>query len=259
MGFYYLSILSLILIAVIYVVAIGVFRFIWVRLLSRKFGGPTVWIVVAAILIAPWAEELWVAWNFGQACKEAGTFIYKKVQVEGFYDDTTGWGPRQLAESKYRFMESRDLLNRRLLRVEPADGAARDRAIIWHAEKTGSGQATEGPFVVQPINEKEQVVVAPNRTDAWRVTTIDGPTARYHYKWPDRGARVAHKVGRSETVVIDTQTNEQIARYTRFGRRPSWFWIGLDVPAFACDAPGRWPFSKDSLSVYQEVLIPAAQ
>jgi len=70
MGFYYISIFSLILIAVIYAVAIGVFRFVWVRLLGRKFTGPIVWVVVAAIVIAPWVEELWIAWNFGQVCKE---------------------------------------------------------------------------------------------------------------------------------------------------------------------------------------------
>lgn len=55
MGFYYLSIFSLSLILSIYAVAIGLFRFVWVRILHRSFKGPIVWCVIAAILIAPWA------------------------------------------------------------------------------------------------------------------------------------------------------------------------------------------------------------
>ena len=261
MGFYYLSIFSLFLIAAIYAVAIGAFWLVWARLLGRKFTGPAVWVVVAAIVIAPWVEELWIAYHFGQACKEAGTFIYKKVQVDGFYDDTTGWGPRQLAESKYRFVESKDVLYKALSRVERADDVSRDRALAWYADKNRGKQRPKDLYVVHPVSDKEQIVVSSNGVDAWSVTKIVRPTARYHYIWPNPyGARVAHKVGKSERIVIDTETKEEpIARYTGFGRRPPWFWIGLDRPAFACDAPGRWPLTRGSPLIYREVLIPAAQ
>jgi hypothetical protein len=222
MGFYYINTFSIALLGVAYILLLLAFWGV-ARLTREMPGRKAVHAVIGVVfLILPVGEELWIAWNFGQACKEAGTFIHKKVQVEGFYDDTrtthaappTSQAVESFEKSGYRFFEMRG---------------------------------------------REKFVRIEKIADKWIPTVLDRPTAKYYYKWPDRGTRVAHKVGKSETVVIDTQTNEQIARYTRFGRRPSWFWIGLDVPAFACDAPGRWPLTKDSLSVYREVLIPAAQ
>jgi hypothetical protein len=49
--------------------------------------------------------------------KDAGIFVYKTVEVEGFYDDTTHWW-RQLIESNYQFVESRDNTYGGLWRVE---------------------------------------------------------------------------------------------------------------------------------------------
>ena len=222
MGFYYISIFSIVPLGTAYGLLLLVF---WgIARLTRGIPRRKALLGVAGavFLFLPVAEELWIAWNFGQACKEAGTFIYKKVKVQGFYDDTrtthagtpTPQAVESFERSGYRFLEMRG--REKFIRIEKIDGQ-------------------------------------------WRPIVLDRPTARYHYKWPDRGTRVAHKVGKSETVVIDTETNDQVARYTRFGRRPPWFWIGLDTPAFACDAPGRWPLTKSGLSVYREVLIPTVQ
>lgn len=118
MGFYYVSIFSIVPLGIAYSILGGVFvgivfatrRVVWRKTILSVVG--------VAFLLAPVSEELWIAWNFGQACKQAGTFVYRKVQVDGFYDDTTHWW-RQLTESSsYRFVESRDNSNGNLWRVE---------------------------------------------------------------------------------------------------------------------------------------------
>lgn len=218
MGFYYTSLFSIVPLGIAY----GALALLYWALVRGTRGMRARWAVLgvaAPILLAvPIAEEVWIAWNFGQACKEAGTFIHKKVQVEGFYDDTTHWW-RQLKESStYRFVESRDNQNGNL----------------WRVERNGNGV---------------------------KHFRIDRPTARYHFKatHPIGGTWTAHKVGRSEWVVLDAERNEEIARYTVFGRRPPWFFIWLDTPAFACDEPGKWPLARGNSLIYRDVLIPIVQ
>ncbi len=118
MGFYYTSFFSIVPLGIAY----GALALLYWALVRGTRGMPARAVVlglaVPVFLVAPVAEELWIAWNFGQACKEAGTFIHKKVQVEGFYDDTSHWW-RQLKEnSNYQFVESRDQSNGTLWRVE---------------------------------------------------------------------------------------------------------------------------------------------
>jgi len=189
MGFYYLSIPSLILIAVIYAVAIAAFRFVWIRLLHRKFTGPIVWVVVAAIVIAPWVEELWIAWNFGQACREAGTFIYKKVQVEGFYDDTTHWW-RQLQESRYQFVESRDNLYGTLWRVERVGDEIRhfkiDRPTARYQYKTRYSHAP----VAHKVVRHEDVVEDNLTSDLLGRELVFGRDAPWFYVGLDRPVKL---------------------------------------------------------------------
>lgn len=117
MGFYYFSILSVIPPGIAYGVLLLLF---WgIARVTRGMPGRKALLVVVGVvfLVLPVAEEFWIAWNFGQACKEAGTFIQRKVQVEGFYDDTSHWW-RQLAESKYQFVESREYGTKKYWRVE---------------------------------------------------------------------------------------------------------------------------------------------
>jgi len=119
MRFYYISIFSLMFLALIYLVGTGLLAWFgfWLRKRWKR-----AWMVMVPLFLllyaAPVAEEFWIAWNFGQLCKkDAGIVIHKTVEVEGFYDDTTHWW-RQLAESKYQFMESRDNTYGGLFRVE---------------------------------------------------------------------------------------------------------------------------------------------
>ena len=251
MAFYPFSIPSYVPLAIAYAVMLLLYGFFW--WLSRAMKARAVVRVIAAfvLLLVPISEELWIAWNFGQACKDAGTFIGQTVEVDGFYDDTSGWGPRQLSESKYKFMESRDGLNRRLLRVEPADSGARDQALAWYDEKVRARQHVQGPFVVYQLSEKEQIVVAPNRASAWRVTTINHPSARYQYRLRSH-VHVARKVVEHESIVIDTRDQSIIGREKIIGRYAPWFFIGLDAPQMQCVGKNHLPGL-----VYQHVLLPS--
>ena len=196
-------------------------------------------VVAVVFLVMPVSEELWIARNFGQACKDAGTFVHRKAQVAGFYDDTTGWGPRQLADSKYQFMESRDIVKRRLIRVERADDQSRDTALAWYRDRNSIKQIPKDTFVVQPVNDTRQVVVSPNGLDAWHVITIERATARYHFKKLHEHTKVAHGVTKQEWVIADTQTGDQIARETAYARAPSWQFLAAHRATVFCPVSGK--------------------
>ena len=197
MGFYYISIFSIMLLLVIY--AVLFLLYLGVARLTRGMPGRKALLLVVgvAFLLLPIGEELWIAWNFGQACKQAGTFVYKKVEADGFYDDTrtthAGKPTNQAAASfnklGYRFLEMKGP-NGGVVHLEKADGQ-------------------------------------------WRATIISHPTARYHYRTRDH-IPVSLKVVKHESVVTDTQEQQVIGREIIVGRYPPWFFIGLDVPQLQC-------------------------
>jgi hypothetical protein len=117
LGFYYTSLLSVLALAIAYGALAIVFAMVF--RISRGMRGRTAMLSAVALIfmVLPVSEEFWIAWNFSRACKQAGTFIHKQVVVEGFYDDTTHWW-RQLADSKFTFVESRDNPRGSLWRVE---------------------------------------------------------------------------------------------------------------------------------------------
>jgi len=120
MRFYYFSVFSWMAYGLYLVLVVGALSALWSKAFNLKLANPVYWILVAAITIGPWSEELWIAYNFDYLCrKDAGVFINKTVEVDGFYDDTTHWW-RQLAESKYKFVESKDYIDKTLWRVERA-------------------------------------------------------------------------------------------------------------------------------------------
>lgn len=116
MSFYYISLFSWIVFAIYFAIAAAIiFKVCGAYKLSRYWKAG----LLTVAFIVPWTEELWIAYNFGQLCrKDAGLFISKTVDVEGFYDDTTHWW-RQLKEnSNYQFVESRDNLYGTFWRAE---------------------------------------------------------------------------------------------------------------------------------------------
>lgn len=88
MGFYYFGAIGTLVALVSGVLLAGIFWLGWAFLARRKITGPVALVSLPVAMVLPWSEELWIAWHFGQACEEAGTFIYKTVTVDGFYDDT---------------------------------------------------------------------------------------------------------------------------------------------------------------------------
>ena len=257
MRFYYPSIFSLIFIAVLYVVALGAIWFVWTRIYKRKFSGSAAWSIVALVLVAPWLEEFWIAWNFGQLCrKDAGIVINKTVEVEGFYDDTSGWGARQLVASGYKKMESKNVRDRSLFRVEPADERSRDEALMWYAESHLGKKPSPDNYISHVLSDKERVVVSPNKIDAWRINKIDKPTARYHYKTLNSHTSVSHQITRFENVVEDTQTGEILGRYVNYYRGAYWFFIHLSRPTIPCSETEAAVMRHGTLSIHALTLKP---
>jgi hypothetical protein len=218
MGFYYTSLLSTIPLAIAYAV-LGLVYWGIVRATRAARWRRTVLSAIGVVfLLLPISEELWIAWNFGQACKEAGTFIYKKVRVDGFYDDTrtthAGMPTPQAVESfehsGFRFLEMRG--REKFVRLEKIDGQ-------------------------------------------WKPIVLDRPTARYHYTKPYSHTSVGHKIKMFEYLVRDTQAGEVLARERTYAREAPWYFVSLDRPTLFCPVSGRYG-EKIHATIYDLVLQP---
>lgn len=197
MGFYYFSSLSLIYFLIIY--GVGALLLLWLRrtLGTWRHKNLLVGLLAVPLVLFPWTEGLWIAYQFGQACKDAGTFIYKKVQVEGFYDDTrtthagtpTPQAAQSFEQSGYRFFEMRG--REKFVRIEKVDGQ-------------------------------------------WVPTILDHPTARYHYQNPHSHTPVGHRVTQIEYTVTDSTSREILGKELVFARDAPWFYVGLDRPLKLC-------------------------
>jgi hypothetical protein len=258
MGFYYISIFSLIPLAIAYGLLALVF---WgLARLTRNMRGHKLLLasVGTVFLVLPIAEELWIAWNFAQVCEEAGTRILKTVRVEGFYDDT-GARLDLVRSGGYRFIESRR--ENVFTRLTLGDADFAQRALERFAHENAGKDVRKQDVVRVKLDDRTEALLFPQKSESWRITFLDRPTARYHFRMTDPmdGTRVAYKIIRSGSVVIDQETNKEIARYTSFGRSPPWFFVGLDTPGYACDMPGTWPYTRRDRLIYREVLLPAVK
>ena len=230
MRFYYISFFSLILLGVIYAVGTGLL--VWFGSWLRK-QWKRAWIVMVPLFLllyaAPVAEEFWIAWNFGQLCrKDAGIFITKTVEVDGYYDASAELRevyvpvPRPAAEyydkAGYRFYE--------LALVDARGGPSK----VVHYEKVNG---------------------------EWSPTVLDHPTARYHFGM-DSGRDIGHKLAKQESRVTDSQTGEAIGEYRVYIREAPWYFIGLDRPNMGCDGPEGGPHTKheNSFLIYRDILKP---
>lgn len=257
MRFYYFSIIGTFLALAASGVLVTAFWLVWTKLAGRKLTTRVVAVSIPVALLLPWTEEFWIAWNFGQLCrKDAGLFVSKTVEVDGFYDSTTAWGPRQLSEGGYRFVESRDNVYGRFARVERADAEARDRALQWYSTQNPGKERPKDLFIQHRVSETEQISVSPNGVDAWRTTKIDKPTARYHYTFPHQNSPTGHKLSKIERVVLDSQTGELLARETKYSRTAHWLFFSLGSPVMLCPAPGERPHEERG-SIFLLVLKPS--
>ena len=88
----------------------------------------------------------------------------------------------------------------------------------------------------------------------WRVTELDRPTARYHYKFSSQHDRVALQVTKMEAIILDTEADKVVARKTIYTRYPGWLdsrWLGF------FDSRGKQcPTSDKAGYLLRTVLIP---
>ena len=226
MRFYYWSFLNWIPLTIFYVIAAVLVLILW-KLTKGDRGAPKlVWSLIVVMVVLPWTEELWIAWNFGKLCKkDAGIFVYKTVAVDGFYDATrptsaTPWSKKsgkELDGRGYKFYEM------------PVPDFKGGPAKIAHLEKVNG---------------------------IWTTTLLDRPTARYHYKELASHLSVTHGVKQFERVVVDQQSDDVLGRYMNYYRNAPWFFIGLDRPTIPCvEARDRWAEGR-SMLVWQSVLLP---
>lgn len=259
MGFYYTSFFSIVPLGIAY----GLLALLYWALVrgTRGVRGRAALLGLSGIvfLLGPVAEELWIAWNFGQSCKEAGTYIHRKVQVEGFYDDSGGGSLELVQSGRYRFVEARG--RNGYTRLMKGDAEFLGEALARYSIDSAGQEVAKQDVIRVKLNDRIEALVYPRRGESWRIELLDRPSARYHFKMTDPmgGTRIAHKVIGYGSVVVDTESNTEIARYRSYGRQPPWYFVWLDTPAFACDAPGRWPLTKGTALIYPDVLIPIGQ
>ena len=258
MKFYYISIFSILLLGLIYLIGTGVLA--WFGLWLRKRWKQAWMLMVPLFLLlyaGPVAEEFWIAWNFGQLCKkDAGLFVYKTVETDGFYDATMRSAFENTKLGGYHFVEHATEDRKGVERVERVDDSLRNQALAWYARTTPGQERPKNRSIFYPLNDMETIAVLPNGVDAWKITRLDQPTARYHYTTNIYGTSVRHKITRQESRVSDATTGEIIGRYVEYGRRPPWFFVALGEPPVSCDGPDGGPNSKHNRLIYRDVLIP---
>jgi hypothetical protein len=255
--FYYFSISSLMLYGTLAVIALALLWALWTKVLRLKTATPVYWVLVAAILVGPWVEELWIAYNFDRLCrKDAGVFVNKTVQVDGFYDSTLRSAYELTNAGRYKFVEHPTEDRKGTERVELATTAERERALAWYAERNPGKERPKDRSVFYPAKEKEVIAVLPNGIDAWKVTRLDKPTARYQYITINSHTPVAHRITRFEDIVGDAQTGEVLGRYVNYYRGSYSFFISLSAPTIPCRETQAGTRQHGSL-IYRAVLIPS--
>ena len=223
MGFYYFSLFSWMAFGIYFAIAAAIIITLCNKNRLSKYWKAG---LLAVAFVAPWTEELWIAYNFGQLCrKDAGIVIKRTVEVEGFYDATrpTHAGPRSEEGAKdldrggYRFYE-----------------------MVLPNNKGGPSQTVH----LEKVN------------DVWTATVLDKPAAKYHYTRNIYGEQVAHKITRQEARVTDSVSGAVVGRYIAYSRDAYWGFIHLSAPRMGCDGPDMGPNTKHSSLIYAQVLKP---
>ena len=255
MGFFFFSILSLPLLGVVYGLLLLLF---WgIARQTRGMPGRKALLSVIGIsfLVLPVSEELWIAWNFGQLCKrDAGLFVNKTVEVEGFYSDPATGSLELVKSGGYRFIESPSKSG--VHRITYGDANFLRRAIERYKQANPKKEIDSQNYLRVKLDEGTEALVFPKKGDSWRIIKLDRPTARYHYRRLYFHKPGAYKVKAFEWIVEDTEAKSVIARETAFAREPSWFYIGLDQPTMFCPVFGNHG-EKLTGGLYRLVLIPS--
>lgn len=176
----------------------------WGRsLLSPRLLWPALIPASIVVLLVPWLDEFWIAWHFSEACKDAGIHVYRRVEADGFVDDTSRTTRAQTRLGNWNFdaklLEGWDSAGYRFRDRMLVDGG------VVHLERTADG------------------VVA---------SIVDQPIARYLYRFSDprEAAPVGYRMWKYEYEIVDRKTYEVLGRDTSYHRAPGFvegLWIGL--------------------------------
>lgn len=248
MRFYYWTGLSWLILLPTYIIGAGLITLLWWWLAKRmKRSWVAIVLLYAVLAIAPWVEELWIAWNFGQLCKKgAGIFVFKSVEVEGFYHGSGA--PFDLVRSgRYRWIEGPSPDGKGANRLTLGDmnfsRQAKDRL-----DRVKGLTIPPGAYRVD-MDATTEALIFTTTGETWRITKLDQPTARYQYRGNRYGIDVTHGVQKFENVVVDTQSDEVLGRYLIYYRDAPWFFIGLDRPTIPCAETERDTRKYGTISV----------
>jgi hypothetical protein len=180
---------------------------------------------VAWLAYAPFAEERDIQARFAELCKDAGVKIARKVEVEGFYDDTR---PNSVGTGRF----------------SPQAVAVFDREGYQFYEYRFIGTSSAGK---QMLNPEGHVAHYEKQHGEWTATLLKEPRARYQFKRSRDEERMGPKIWATEYVVIDSQSGETIAREVQYVSLPNridlWWASMLGNPIRSCpeNRPKRLP------------------
>ncbi|RLJ61236.1 hypothetical protein [Sulfurisoma sediminicola] len=208
--------------------------FLGLRRLWRKTEGSprrgALLLLAPVLLVFPFADELWIAWHFERACKEAGVTVYRMVEAEGYVDATN------VAQ------RDEDFGGPRLYYSDPDSLVQFDKRGYLYRENLYSDGS---------------VMHVERHPDGVYVSTLRQPQSRYHYRraHKETWAPAGFQMGRNEMQVVDSQTGEVLGRELWFSRWPS-FIEGLWIRFLGSGQIICYGESEMRKTLYEAILIP---
>lgn len=213
--------------------------FVAIRRLWRRLGKSPrrrgLLLLAPPILVLPYADELWIAWHFERACRDAGVAVYRRVEVEG-YANATGGAHHHRNDSK---------VPRR----------------IYNDEKSLEDWDKTGYRFKEQLLSDGWALHLERRADGVYAHYVDKPQARYQYRYADprQWVPAGYQMNRLERQVVDSETGEVLGREVLFERYPGFvegLWIRfLGSGQTICEGNAPRPPELRHL-LYHYVLIP---
>ena len=101
------SIISYFFMMIFYVISLGILSVLWRLIEPGRLGRVFMSSIAIVVIVLPWIDEIWIAYHFHEACKDAGIHVSRQVNVDGFYDDAIRSGYSIINRYGYGFMEHR--------------------------------------------------------------------------------------------------------------------------------------------------------
>ena len=169
------------------------------------------WVLLAPpatlLLSLPWAEEAWISWHFKEACKDAGVTVYRRVEVEGFFDESQ--------EAAYSYVE---------------DGFE----FMEHMESGGKILHVERPL------GQWQTTYLDKPSARYHLKYPYQPTYHSHEE------PIGWKLEKVERQVIDSQTGEILGRQIHVNRGlpiyEAWWAQSFGGAMVSCPSPNAQPY-----------------